>query len=186
VSDTKLCTKCGEKKPVGEFWRNSAKPDGLFQWCKPCARARKEAWRKANPEKVATAARRFKERHPERQRAWHKQWRDKNPDKAREYTRRHREKIGLAHHAERAWARRIAAEYGMTPEDYLSLFDAQKGRCALCGAEPSNRRLCVDHDHKTGQVRGLLCSLCNRTLGMQDDNPAWFRRAASYLAKQRK
>lgn len=54
--------------------------------------------------------------------------------------------------------------YGITLDDYNSVLEAQNGRCAICGELPSNH-LCIDHDHKTGKVRGLLCISCNVALG---------------------
>ena len=60
-------------------------------------------------------------------------------------------------------------KYGIsiTWEDYNTLFAVQKGCCALCGRHESEfkYRLCVDHDHETGEIRGLLCSKCNISLG---------------------
>lgn len=58
----------------------------------------------------------------------------------------------------------IAKTYGITGDDYATLFAAQGGRCAICRARPKSKRLAVDHDHKTGAVRGLLCSRCNHDL----------------------
>jgi len=55
--------------------------------------------------------------------------------------------------------------YGITLEDYNELLIKQKGRCAICGSLPKHRRLDIDHDHKTGQIRGLLCNRCNQGLG---------------------
>jgi len=58
----------------------------------------------------------------------------------------------------------IEKTYGLTATDYDSLLAAQGGRCAICRARPKSKRLAVDHDHKTGAVRGLLCSRCNHDL----------------------
>lgn len=74
--------------------------------------------------------------------------------------------------------------YGITAEEYGLLYEAQGRRCAICRrATGAVRRLAVDHDHKTGKVRGLLCKPCNRYgLGMfARDNPEIFDRAADYL-----
>ncbi len=59
-------------------------------------------------------------------------------------------------------------EYKMTPEEYNMMSFKQKGRCAICRKHWTwtDRRLVVDHDHKTGKVRGLLCFKCNITLGI--------------------
>lgn len=58
----------------------------------------------------------------------------------------------------------VAKTYGLTADDYDVLLAAQGGRCAICRARPKSKRLAVDHDHKTGEVRGLLCSRCNHDL----------------------
>jgi len=52
----------------------------------------------------------------------------------------------------------------MSPQDYEALLALQGGGCAICGGHPRTERLHVDHDHKTSEVRGLLCSACNREL----------------------
>ena len=59
---------------------------------------------------------------------------------------------------------RRAADLGVTTEDYDRLLAAQDGGCAICGNPPKTRRLHVDHNHRTGKVRGLLCFRCNRAL----------------------
>lgn len=58
----------------------------------------------------------------------------------------------------------IAKTYGLTPDEYSALLAAQGGKCAICRARPKSKRLAVDHDHKSGAVRGLLCSRCNHDL----------------------
>ena len=61
---------------------------------------------------------------------------------------------------------RLLARYRLKPEDYARLFLAQGGGCGICTAKPSDRRMLdVDHDHRTGEVRGILCHRCNRGLG---------------------
>jgi hypothetical protein len=83
--------------------------------------------------------------------------------------------------------------YGVTPERYRTLYEVQKGRCWICrtakGINPldpkgaGSRRLGIDHNHATGQVRGLLCTggdkTCNRIIGWL--NATQLRRAADYL-----
>jgi len=73
-----------------------------------------------------------------------------------------------AHPKETALANRKAKlkrEYGMTLADYDKMFAEQKGLCKICGDDSLNKRLAVDHDHQTGEVRGLLCGSCNTKLG---------------------
>lgn len=74
--------------------------------------------------------------------------------------------------------------YQMTLEDFDALFASQRGRCAICDGPlqlDQKRGLCVDHDHGTGRVRGLLCWHCNIALGHLDDDPDRCARAAEYL-----
>lgn len=63
-----------------------------------------------------------------------------------------------AHSAAAAHSGRLASIYGITRDDYLALLELQGGVCAICGQTPRTKRLAVDHDHKTGLVRGLLCA----------------------------
>jgi hypothetical protein len=58
---------------------------------------------------------------------------------------------------------------------------AHDGGCWICGKKPTNRRLHVEHDHKTGKVRGLACWACNTLLSKASDNPTILRKAADYL-----
>lgn len=81
--------------------------------------------------------------------------------------------------------------YGLTLEDYEKLYEKQKGKCAICGIfrSPRNHKygakphdsICVDHDHKTKRVRGLLCFKCNFALGLMKDDIECFRKAVLYL-----
>ncbi|MER5643989.1 endonuclease VII domain-containing protein [Streptosporangium sp. NPDC002524] len=76
---------------------------------------------------------------------------------------------------------RVGKTYGLLPGEYDTLFSAQGGVCAIClGAR--KQRLSVDHDHKTGLVRGLACRMCNgRLLTAARDRPEVLRAAAEYL-----
>ena len=71
--------------------------------------------------------------------------------------------------------------YGITIGEYEGLLAAQNGACAICKGGPFSRRLAVDHDHKTGLIRGLLCYPCNRGLPWFCDDPERLRGAAQYM-----
>lgn len=74
-------------------------------------------------------------------------------------------------------------KYGINGDDFLDMFNAQEGKCAICPTPLLllDKNTHVDHDHVTGIVRGLLCSHCNLMLGHAKDNPDTLRSAASYL-----
>jgi len=79
-------------------------------------------------------------------------------------------------------------EFGITLDAYNILLEAQNNVCAICKKPPTNKHkydkiLYVDHDHKTGKVRGLLCSSCNTLLGFAKDKASLLREAAIYLEK---
>lgn len=77
--------------------------------------------------------------------------------------------------------------YGITPEEYDSMFERQGGLCALCGRPERRRykdrllRLSVDHNHQTASIRGLLCHACNTGLGAFEDSTALLSLAIEYL-----
>lgn len=74
--------------------------------------------------------------------------------------------------------------YGITEAEYDDLLDAQGGRCAICRKPPKTKSLAVDHDHRTGRIRGLLCSFCNyNLLGRRDRDVHLFLRAYEYLTE---
>lgn len=76
---------------------------------------------------------------------------------------------------------RLRKQYGLTEAQYEVMLAGQGGACAICRAKSADRKLCVDHDHETGEVRGLLCGTCNRAIGLLGDNLDGLMRAVSYL-----
>ncbi len=74
-------------------------------------------------------------------------------------------------------------KYGITIDSYNSLFLKQEGKCAICKTHQSElpKKLYVDHCHKTGEVRGLLCKKCNSGLGFFNDDSLLIHEALTYL-----
>lgn len=81
--------------------------------------------------------------------------------------------------------RNLIRRYGITAIQYSSMLTAQGNKCAIC--KTSNiklkKALCIDHQHSTGKIRGLLCIACNHALGLFKDNITVLHRAAEYLQK---
>lgn len=77
----------------------------------------------------------------------------------------------------------IRKKYGITKNQYDNLLQKQGGGCAICGRveEPDGRRLSIDHDHNTGEVRGILCNNCNNGIGSFGDDIEGMHKAISYL-----
>lgn len=79
-----------------------------------------------------------------------------------------------------AWSAKLA-RFGITEDDYHRMEHEQEGMCAICDGGGRMLHLVVDHDHRTGAVRGLLCRNCNAALGGFHDGPDLLRIAAHYL-----
>ena len=95
-----------------------------------------------------------------------KAWVTANPEKTKQYRRR----------------AKLKDKYGISIEMYDSMFEQQKGVCALCNKPHKRRPLNVDHCHQTGKIRGLLCDKCNMGIGLFDDNPALLEKVKDYLS----
>lgn len=86
-------------------------------------------------------------------------------------------------HIERVRRNDLIKKYGITVEDYNKMFQEQDGKCAICHKDQLEFRIrfSVDHNHKTGKVRGLLCHNCNRALGWFYDDIETLQSAIEYL-----
>lgn len=142
--------------------------------CEPCRAAERvyNQERRARLPHVAVLelerSRRFSQGKPGQRQASVTAWRERNPEKVRGFNRATAERFKLK-------------RYGMSQEQYQSMHDAQGGLCAICGG-PDTRRLSIDHDHESGDLRGLLCRKCNLGIGCFEDNPEKLQRAIGYLA----
>jgi hypothetical protein len=71
--------------------------------------------------------------------------------------------------------------YNLTDQDYETILSFQGGVCAICRRPPVSKRHAVDHDHKTGLIRGLCCAKCNRIIGSLRDSPVLAMACAEFL-----
>jgi hypothetical protein len=83
--------------------------------------------------------------------------------------------------AARERARSLKRLYGISVEEYDRLFAEQDGRCAICSRTNPSGSLDVDHNHKTGAIRGLLCRRCNLLGGVIETNPELVEKIKGYL-----
>lgn len=166
----KPCARC-QKKPRA---RSQA-------YCRDCAAEYKRSYRKNNPAYVKRGLKGDATRRPKL--CSHcgetKQRRDFYKSGTSSDGYRSQCKECYAH---LRWLNDLNRQYKVTGEDYQRLFDKQGGVCAICEAGcSSGKRLCVDHCHKTGDVRGLLCGNCNRGIGLLGDDLDGVTRASYYL-----
>ena len=82
--------------------------------------------------------------------------------------------------------RQLKHKYGLTTAEYEAKLESQGGVCQICKRPPSensSKKFPVDHDHKTGKIRDILCQSCNHMLGNAKDNPNILQNAIFYLAQ---
>ncbi|MBE7465500.1 MAG: endonuclease VII domain-containing protein [Planctomycetes bacterium] len=82
------------------------------------------------------------------------------------------------------WHKRRCYELGITPEIYSEMITRQRGNCAICERPLSEDRKVIDHDHQSGEVRGIVHNLCNLTLGNSREDIAVLVGTIQYLLKQ--
>lgn len=98
--------------------------------------------------------------------------------RSREYHNKNKEKRKAQH---KEW--RNKTKYGLASGEYELILKSQNGVCAICKNKSERKNLAVDHSHKTGNVRGLLCNNCNNGLGRFMDNKSFLMAAIEYLNK---
>lgn len=164
----KRCTGCREEKPLTEFTKCSRAPDRLNWYCKPCARATNKKYYDSPKGKANKAGQYQRHREKILERRKNQPWHTRRP----EY---------LAYQRDR----HLQVKYGLTLSQYDAMLNAQGGGCAICGRSPQvgKKSMPVDHCHRTGTVRGVLCDPCNRALEGFQDSPEILRSAISYLAR---
>lgn len=173
--------------------------------------ARQKKYRQEYPEKARVLSAKYYQEHPEKMLASQKKYRQKHHEETRarglKYYQKNREEVLARHikyyqkhseemlarsrkyrqeHPEKIRDRELKRSYSLTLDDYNTLLAAQNGVCAVCSKPPSGngdngKNLHVDHDHKTGKIRGLLCAKCNMAIGLFQESSVLLLSAAEYL-----
>ncbi|MER5221559.1 endonuclease VII domain-containing protein [Streptomyces flaveus] len=169
---SRRCSGCKRTLDRGAFASNRSMPDGLQAYCRECSaeyyRQRQEAKGRTVRVKVSVPS-------------GHKHCRGCGEVKPySEWHRKNSAPDGLASRCKAAAgpAGHLRRKYGITEAERDELIASQMGLCAICLKAPAVQ---VDHCHKTGRVRGVLCFNCNSGLGLLRDDPAAMNRAADYL-----
>ena len=168
--ETKLCPKCGLDKPLSEYHKSRNSKTGHTNKCKSCCKE----YNILNASVIKAGQKRWKNKNKEELNAYHKNWRVRNPAYGRLSYHKHKE-----NHAASTRLRK----YNISKEEYDSLLVGQEGKCKICDRHYSEfrKRLAVDHDHDTGEFRGLLCAACNTGIGLLKESVEILRAAEKYL-----
>jgi len=168
----KQCCACKLFKPATTefFYSDKRKKTGFMSRCKPCWTNYIREWRNRDPEKRRERDRRDYHHHRERILETKRKWTSANLVRVRQIGRDFKRKTR-------------GAKYGMTAEEYRLCELRRANGCEICGHLPKGeqRALALDHQHRTGKVRGWLCTRCNTGLGLFRDDPELLRQAIEYL-----
>ena len=171
------CVGCGRVKRALLFNRDATRPSGRCPYCKACRSKRDHGHYVRN-----------RRSRQAKGRTYYAQNREMVLASVRRYIRKNRERV-----RERAFYANIRRAYGISRERYDAMLERQAGRCAICHLHETEKgrggrlvKLSVDHDHRTGVVRGLLCRKCNLLLAKAQDDPNRLYAAASYLKRAKR
>lgn len=161
----KICTKCKENKDKSEFYPNRTTKDGLYTYCIPCRREYIKEFRKRP--------------HIEKQQ---KEYLSRLDVKLRTKLRQSSEKGRISSRNSR-----YKNLFGISIDDYNQMLADQNSNCIICSKNQSELRyrLAIDHCHKTGKVRGLLCNNCNTAIGLFYDSDINLEKALNYIRKHK-
>lgn len=150
------CSDCKHHLPKSWFYPVTGRSSGVSTYCRECLKERSRDYGRRHKKAVSERNAEYREKHAQRIRSQRRN-------------------------------SRLARVFGITPEKYNEMLSAQNGVCAIC-AKPSRDKnkkpLYVDHDHGTGEVRGLLCHRCNAGIGLLGDSADMLRLAIAYLERK--
>lgn len=158
IFQTKVCPYCGEEKELTEFYKQ--KTGRYNSYCKPCDTAYKKEHYHKNKKRIRDANKKYVEENQELVNEKKKSW-----------------------YKERGRENQLKKVYGITLAQYNELLRKQNNCCAICGKHESefSKRLAVDHNHFTGEIRGLLCFPCNHKKVGQHRDGELLRKIADYI-----
>ena len=149
-------------------------------------------WRSNNKQKVQKYQLKYRLENKEKTKLYKQQYYIENKEHIKNhlrlYRQKHKKKLNkqcrewYATHKEHVRNYKLQWLYNFSSNEYYNLLKQQNGICAICKQKPStNKILHIDHNHKNGKIRGLLCNICNQGLGLFKDNPQYLTNATQYL-----
>lgn len=166
-----ICSHCMLDKSDNYFYRHpSIKPDGVRKKCTECRNIYRRKAHAANPDIKRTQSLNWDKNNRKRNADRQKRDRQNFPDRHKNYS--------------------LKNAFGITLDDFKILLEVQRGVCAVCEQKETHKHqngkvknLSVDHNHDTGEIRGLLCFHCNSAIGKFNDSVVLLQRAIDYLKK---
>lgn len=162
--------------------------------CRPCYIG---SWKSNNKDRVKGSNAKYRAKNQDSLLKKHRKYNSENRETIVEKSRQARlerpERIAENKHnsyrrhfdknAKKSRQKKLKYNYGITIDEYNAMYEAQGGVCAICGNPNGEKNLCVDHDHNSGKIRGLLCTDCNVGIGRLRDNLSIIQKAFLYIEK---
>lgn len=165
-TQSKICSKCKILKLLSEFYKHKKHKHGVSSACKECTRKQFNISYHTRPNQKINNIK------------------YRNSLRGKKTRQGYVQTSGYKFNRRKYW---LKGAYSLTPKQYNQILQSQNGVCRICGRlETSNNqyglmRLAVDHNHKTGKVRGLLCQRCNQALGLTNENAETLQRMIDYI-----
>lgn len=204
----KKCSCCKKLKRLTSFHKSSRNNDGYDYLCKTCKKIKGKQYFELNKKDISKKNKEYylthrketlkqckkyalehKEEIKTRRHKWYKKNKKHHNQLTKQYYLKHKSKL-----LKDGFRQALKRNFNLSINDYNTMMQEQKGVCAICKRTEtlkktngiSVRRLSVDHDHKTGKVRGLLCNRCNVILGKIEDNTILLNTMIKYLQNNRR
>lgn len=157
--------------------------DGIYRRCRLCKLDKDRKWKKDNKEKHIASSVRWKKNNRAKVNEWQRNDRMLNPDKYYEWGRIGRERLGPLRSI-----KEVTRIRGINLDQYYQMVGNQDNKCSICNKNETRKnrngktaRLCIDHNHTTGNVRELLCHNCNQVIGHSKESVEILQKVIEYL-----
>jgi len=179
VKEKKICPKCKVEKLAEDFNKSKNRSDGLSVYCKDC----NKEYREINKITLSNKKKEYYKSVREEKLKYNKQYFQNNisrcKDNNKKYYENNKQKV-----IKRSKVRRYKIDFGITLEDFDKRLSLQQNKCLGCGKELTEKGdACLDHNHTSGKVRGILCRNCNLAIGGAKDNIEILKKVIKYIIK---
>lgn len=165
TEESKTCNVCKKAKPLDAFCTDKSRRDGKAARCRKCAKG----FYQKNKGKILGQHKEYYKENAECKKAYQNEYRKAKAEEIPNWKK----------------LKEMAYKTGKTYEEVEAWFNKQwmkqQAQCAICGKVFCDDDDCIDHDHDTNELRGLLCKLCNAGIGMLKDSPEVCMKASEYL-----